>query len=216
MEIREKLKRFYSDWLGFKGKRKIKLENASHYIFGCRCLVKNKCGNIIIIEENVHLKNCVFEFRGNNNIITIKENAILTNVEFYLESDENEILIDSSTTMAGSHRGTVHLAAMEGKKIIIGADCMFADDISVRTSDSHSIIDNNGIRINMADDVVIGNHVWVGTGVLILKGTIVPDNCIVGAKTLISKKYVGTNSIIAGIPGRYVHKGEVNWSRKQL
>ena len=56
-------------------------------------------------------------------------------------------------------------------KVKIGEDCMFAYDIDIRTGDSHSIIDkNSGKRINYAQDISIGNHVWLASHCRILKG----------------------------------------------
>lgn len=38
-------------------------------------------------------------------------------------------------------------------------------------------------RLNLAAPVVIGDYVWVGVGALISKGTVIPDDCVVGAKS---------------------------------
>ena len=85
-------------------------------------------------------------------------------------------------------------------------------DIFVRTSDFHSITDEKGERVNQSQDIIIGNHVWIGQGAYLLKGTIIPDNCIVGARALVSKPFRDTQSIIAGIPAKVV-KENVHWSR---
>lgn len=87
-------------------------------------------------------------------------------VTFWLEEDDNNhIEIGANTTIESK----AQLAACEGTKILIGDDCMFSHDIYVRTTDSHSIIDACGQRINEAKSIIIGHHVWVGMQCLILK-----------------------------------------------
>ena len=57
---------------------------------------------------------------------------------------------------------------------------MVSKDVSIRTGDSHSIIDlKTKKRINFGKDVVIGNHVWLGLNTSILKGVRIGNNSIV-------------------------------------
>lgn len=84
---------------------------------------------------------------------------------------------------------------------------MFANDIHVRTGDSHTIIDSEGNRINTSKSISIGNHVWIGTKVTCF--------CVIGANTLISKKFERTNCVIAGNPASII-KSEINWKRERL
>ena len=108
------------------------------------------------------------------------------------------------------------LAACESKKITVGNDCMFSNKIQLRTSDSHSILDENAKRINLGGDIEIGNHVWIGNEVMVLKGTTIPDNCIVGARSIVTASLCAPpNSIIAGIPARVV-KTNINWKRERI
>jgi acetyltransferase-like isoleucine patch superfamily enzyme len=89
----------------------------------------------------------------------------------------------------------------------IGSDSIIAWDVFITDSDWHDV---QGSRKAMP--VCIGNHVWISHGVSILKGSIVPDGCIVGAKALIGNKFVDKNCLIAGIPAK-VCKRDIQWSR---
>lgn len=212
--IKQKLKELYSLLMGFKktGKIDVSFINRSCRVFNCEIKGTGK-ENIISFKKNSYLKQCTFEIRGDGNVIELSDDVVLINVEFYLEGNHNKIQIGTGTTMAGTHRGVVHLAALEGQKLVVGEDCMFADDISIRTSDSHPIFDKTGIRTNPAKSVIIGNHVWIGTGVLVLKGTKIPDQCIIGARSLVSKEFTEEKCIISGIPAK-VLKSEVEWKRE--
>ena len=96
----------------------------------------------------------------------------------------------------------MHIACIEGKKVHIGERCLFSDSITFRTGDSHSILDNSGKRINKAKDITIGDRVWIGQQVTVLKGTPVGANSIVGTGSLLTGKMYDSNSIIAGVPAK--------------
>ena len=51
--------------------------------------------------------------------------------------------------------------------------------------------------------VKIGNNVWLGAGVIVLKGVSIGDNAIVGAGSVVTKA-VPADTAIAGVPARLV------------
>lgn len=172
----------------------------------------NGIDNFIQIAEHCNINNCEFLFHGNNNSIIIGDRVKLDGVTFWIEDDNNIINIGRKCTF---EIGT-QLAACEGTKIIIGEDCMFSNNISIRTTDSHSILDNNNNRINESKDIRIGNHVWVGLQSLILKGSIVGDNSIIGARSVVSSSSPHlSNCIIAGHPVKII-RSDINWSRDRI
>ena len=169
-------------------------------------------GNCISIDAGASLCNCKFYFKGNNNDLHVKCGSHLENVIFWFEDDNNSIEIGESVTSEGG----LELAACESKSIKVGDDCMFSYGIHIRTTDSHSIIDYNGNRINFGADISIGNHVWVGAESMILKGSFIPDNCVVGAKSMVTSSLVSEDkSMIAGIPAK-VLKTNINWKRERI
>ena len=163
--------------------------------------------NTVVIEDFCQLKNCSIIISGNNNIIHIGKWSTLINAEMCIEDDGNEIILGEHTRILGK----THLAAIEGTKILVGKDSMFSSDVHFRTGDSHSILDINGKRINGSDDIVLGEHVWVGTKVTCLKGARVPDHSIIGACALVTGKFQTPNCVLAGVPAKIV-KENVNWS----
>jgi acetyltransferase-like isoleucine patch superfamily enzyme len=173
----------------------------------------NGNGNEIIIDENCRLTNMLIYIRGNCAKIRIGSNVSFNRgSEIWVEDDNCVLDIGSFSTFE-----KVHLAITENNsKLIIGKDCMFATDIDVRTGDSHSIIDKiSGKRLNFASSVIIGNHVWVGAAVSILKGVTICDNCIIGTRSVVTKSLGVPHSTYAGIPAKSV-KQNVNWNRERL
>lgn len=140
--------------------------------------------NKIVVADGCRLEGCEFFIKGNGVIIDIEQNVVIGKGSvLWVEDDNGSIKIGKNSTFE-----SVHLAVTEDNKSIqIGEDCMFSTDIDVRTGDSHSIIDiNTGNRINYARDVIIGNHVWCGAHSSILKGSIIPDDVIIGTRSVVT------------------------------
>lgn len=167
--------------------------------------------NKIFIGDLCRLSNCSIYIKGNNNVICLSERTSFVQTEFHIEDDNNEINIGVHTSVSGK----THFAAIEGTKIIIGEDCMLSSDIHFRTGDSHSIVDLSAKRINPSEDIIIGNHVWIGAKVTCLKGVFIPNNSIVGTGALLTRKFDGENSIYAGTPAKLI-KSNINWLRERI
>lgn len=91
-----------------------------------------------------------------------------------------------------------------GKDVLIGWDCTFID------GDGHDILNQNGEVLNGSRPICVGNHVWISSEVVCLKGVEVADNTVVGFRTSLTSKHTETNSIIAGNPARVV-KRNIDW-----
>ena len=167
--------------------------------------------NSIILCGNSRMNNCIINVYGDNNRILIGELSHIKDSEFWIKDDNNLIQVGSKTTMEKQ----CHLAAIEGTSIIIGDDCMFSSDITIRTGDSHSILNMNKIRINPSLDVKIGNHVWVGHRAVILKGVNLPSDSIIGTHSLVTKPFKDENTIIAGVPAKVVVENTL-WNRQRV
>lgn len=168
--------------------------------------------NTLEIGVKARLFNCHFTFIGNNCKIIIGGNhTIISNVHFWCQDDNSTIIIGDDFTMESGH-----IAATEGKSINIGNDCMFSNDIEIRNGDSHSIIRlNDNKRVNYAENVYIGNHVWLTAHVKVLKGSVLPSNSIIGNSSVVSDKLQVENAIYTGIPCKLLKTG-VNWDRNKL
>ena len=185
-----------------------------------------------VVNEGV-LINIKYDIIGNDNKIIVGKDAYVTDTTFYLRGDRHEIWIgadckyyggsiwleDSDCRVYIGEKTTVmdaHLCAQENKSIIrLGKDCMLSNNIIIRTSDSHSIIDNDTKhRINPAQNINIGDHVWIGAWARILKGTTIGNNSVIAIGSIVTSK-VESNCIAAGIPAKVV-KENIDWDREKL
>ena len=166
--------------------------------------------NRIIINNRSRLINSKINMIGSNHILEIGDNCIISNCTLNFEDENDVISIGNDTSIEGAK-----IATIEQSKIIIGEDCMLADKIEIRTGDSHSIIDvKSNKRINPSKDIKIGNHVWIGTSVTILKGNTIGENCTIGIGSIITKD-VPKDCIAVGIPAEVI-KENTNWKRERI
>ena len=91
-----------------------------------------------------------------------------------------------------------------GDDVLISVHVMFLD------TDYHPIFNLQGERINHDREIIIGNKVWIGCNVTILKGTLIGNNIIIGAGSLVSGKLLSDNSIYSGNPINLMKTG-ITW-----
>ena len=169
-------------------------------------------GNSVILGDGVKLKDVTISVFGNQNQLIIHSNNNISKVRFVMEDDDNKIEIGEHNYIGSD----CLLAALEGTTISIGSNCMIASPCEIRTSDSHSLLDSDGQRINYAKDIVLGGHVWIGMGCLILKGAYIPEDCVVAAKSVVcSMENVNKGSLLGGTPARIL-KENINWNHKRI
>jgi acetyltransferase-like isoleucine patch superfamily enzyme len=143
---------------------------------------------------------------GNENRVVIGNVGAYQLLDLICEDSGNEVLFGDGCEVAGH----TEFIAIEGTRIVVGNGCLFSGRISIRTGDSHSVVDLEGRRINCSEDVVFGERVWVGQGVTVLKGTRVAHSSILGASAVVTRKFDTPNCVIAGNPATVVRQG-IDW-----
>jgi acetyltransferase-like isoleucine patch superfamily enzyme len=142
-----------------------------------------------------------------NATLEIGDDCVIGGVIRLERGDGGVIRIGAGTTF-----NQVGLSMHEAGEINIGRDCMFSTDIHMDPSDMHPIFDRaTGERLNPAQDINIGDHVWLGTRVLVLKGARIGSGTIVGAGSIVSGTLPG-DVLAVGSPAKVVRENVV-WTR---
>ena len=104
-----------------------------------------------------------------------------------------------------------------GKNVFINAGCKFQDQGGIYIGDDvligHNVVmatlnhdENPKNRANLiAAPIKIGNKVWIGSNATILPGVTIGDGAIIAAGAIVTKD-VEENSIVAGVPAKFVRK----------
>ena len=198
------------NFLRIKGRSGNRLEAPCALLKGVRIHFSGKNNRVVIGDFSI-VKNVELYISGDNNVVEIGPWCHLNQAVFCTEDNGNQIRIGEKTRILGS----TELAAIEGTQITIGRDCLFSSGIHVRTGDSHSVLNLEGKRINPSADVSIGDHVWVGMKAMCLKGAAVADHSIVGAGTLVTKKFTQPHCALAGVPAKVVNEG-IDWDLSRI
>ena len=195
-------------------------------------------GNEIVILENgkrveKDISGLNITITGNNNYVEIELPSKFVSSAVVLEGDNNKFILKSTKhrvirhTTFGVEGGSqisvgsglsayrdINIVAKNGKNITIGDECMFAREIMIRNNDGHIILDRKtGEVINPPEDIVIGDNVWVGMRVMILKGAVIPKGSVVGAMSMVNKKFEEENILIAGTPAEKI-RSDIEWRRE--
>ena len=93
-------------------------------------------------------------------------------------------------------------------KITFGDDCLISWENLIMDTDWHQVLSSK--KKNNHAPINIGNHVWVGCRCTILKGVDIPDNSVVAAGSIVKKRFLNANSLIAGNDARQV-AAAIDW-----
>jgi acetyltransferase-like isoleucine patch superfamily enzyme len=171
-------------------------------VFICEPLFKAYCTSY---GRNLHTGVFLHWVQGKGDII-LGDNVILdgrSNIFFAARFCERP------TLRIGNNTGFGHECAFSiGKEIRIGSYCRFASNIAIFDSSGHPsdpVARKLGAPPNHEDvrPVIIGDNVWVGTGVIIYPGVNIGDNSIVSAGSVVMGN-VPANTVVAGNPARMI------------
>lgn len=168
--------------------------------------------NKISIPDGSKIKLSIY---GDNNIVKVGKHKYSDNL--YVRIGVPDCYCNNCTVIIGDDfncNGATMLLLEDNTNVNIGNDCMFSDQIMMWCSDTQTMTDLNGKIINIGKEIKIGNHVWIGFGATVLKNTRIPDNCVIGAGSLVAGKFDKPNCAIAGNPAKIV-KENINWDRRR-
>lgn len=125
-----------------------------------------------------------------NSIVYIGNTCNLREVDIRTQALGSCIFIGNGITTTGNNSWlTGSFPGSKFSSIIIGDDCLFSNDITIRGSDGHPIMTFDfKEQINAPrKNIVIEPYVWIGQGVKILKSIRVGSASIIGTSTVITK-----------------------------
>lgn len=206
----------------FKKKiKKINILKTIYFNFFNKHIIKNKSKVIIYNGGNIQLEegakiylnsnlavgtNSIF-FSKRETTIRLDYNAKMeVNGNFDVTYNGDIIVFKNATLILGKGYFNSNIKIRCHKKIEIGNDVAISHDVTIMDSDAHEGL---WAGYEKTKPIKIGNHVWIGTRVTILKGVTVGDNAIIAAGAVVTHD-VPANSIVAGVPAKVINSN-VNW-----
>lgn len=188
---------------------------------------KGTQGNQIVTDSSI-LKKSGIRFSGLDNTIRLQK-ADLYNTTVFLRGKGHALIIDENVKIYNTHikiignNNTVHIGAGtscgggqiicggDGISITIGKDCVFAEGMDIWSTDTHSIT-QDGQVVNIPKSIRIGDHVWAGKNVAILKGVTIGDGAVIGMRSIVTRD-LGEKTLNLGSPARTIREN-IDWSLK--
>jgi acetyltransferase-like isoleucine patch superfamily enzyme len=191
----------------------------------CLSIIKNVSNNHIKIFDT-HISRSKIETIGLDNGVEILNSKVI-NADINIKGNGNKLLITDSNIyrMNIVLFGENCIISIEGHTIIngirivnvgkgndikIGKNCLFSDHIEIYGSDTHSIYDNKGNCVNPERGIAIGDNVWIGAHVKILKGVTIGEGAVVGMDSMVTKD-IAPHTLVAGNPIKVI-KENINWT----
>ncbi|KOO50423.1 acyltransferase [Priestia koreensis] len=159
-------------------------------------VIFNKKGAQLIIGDNVTINSSFL-----SNLVGLYQRTIIVT-----RTAEAEISIGDNVGISGA---TIYAR----KGIKIGNNTLIGGNTKIMDNDFHPI--NPETRMNTPNDhmkvspIEIGTNVFIGCNCLILKGTKIGDNSVVGAGSVVSGE-IPDNCIVAGNPVKIIRYLEKN------
>ncbi len=161
-----------------------------------------------IAVDGCHLFNSNILIRGTGHHIKIDAGVQLFNIRIKVIGHNNTIHIGKGTRFGGGN--IIH--GGESLEITIGANCYFAEGVDIWSTDTHSIYDSESKvdAVNKPQSIIIGNHVWTGKDVAILKGAHIGDDSVIGMRSLVTND-IPARTLNVGSPSKVIRAG-VFWN----
>ena len=111
---------------------------------------------------------------------------------------------DATIVIGEANAFSNNVSIVANKQIIIGDRCAVGDCVTIYDCDFHEI--NPVTRYHsegLTKPVIIGNNVWLGSRVMVLKGVSIGDNSVVAAGSIVTKP-IPNDCISAGNPAKVI------------
>ena len=160
------------------------------------------------IGRRVTLLGLAIVSKHNNSRILIGDNCqlISNSIDTALGCNHKLVLrtlSSNSSIIIGNNTGISCGSICAAGSIVIGSDCLIGANVTIIDNDFHPISPQLRLKnrdlINNIADIDIGNNVFIGTNVLILKGVTIGNNSVIAAGSVVVKP-IPSDVVAAGSP----------------
>jgi len=174
--------------------------------------------NIIVLSGNINSSSIRIDINGNNNTIIMEKIFSINKLHIvcgsHVKAHKTNLKIGRNFSVGQNGKFLLYTS---GNVLTIGKNCMFSSSITIRCGECpHLVFDlESGEYLDESKGVFIGDHVWVGENAYFTKAASVGDECIVGACSVVTRRFAAKNVAIAGNPAKVVREG-IHWIRNPV
>lgn len=157
------------------------------------------CGNNISIKK-LSRSHIIPHLLANGGKIVIGENLMVNNPVNLETEGDGQIEIGSNVFI------NYHCIVVSKSKIVIGNNVKIGPNVMIYDHDHDFRNHDSGPAENyLQDDISIEDNCWIGAGAIILRGTHLGKNCVIGAGTICQGIYED-NTLIIGVRENNIQK----------
>ena len=160
--------------------------------------------NTIRLQKTDMYNTTVF-LRGRGHQLIVDENVKIYNTHIKIIGNNNIVHIGAGTSCGG---GEI-ICGGNGISITVGKNCVFAEGVDIWSTDTHSVT-QDGQLVNVPKSITIGDHVWTGKDVAILKGVTIGDGAVIGMRSIVTHD-LGERTLSLGSPAKTIREN-IDWS----
>ncbi len=123
---------------------------------------------------------------------------IVVNGHFKIHEGASIGINDNASLFLGRGYANNRFSLSCFENITIGNDVVISSGVTIRDSDNHVIKEVGFVKTK---PIVIGDHVWIGMNVTILKGVKIGNGAIIAAGAVVNKD-VKNNTLVGGVPAK--------------
>lgn len=120
-------------------------------------------------------------------------------IEYGLHMDYGDSITIGARSYINAGCTIVDAPSSAQQNIAIGSDCLIGPNVQLLAVTHDMQGSERLMKHNYAQNITIGNNVWLGGGVIVLGGVTIADNCVIGAGSVVTKN-TDSNSFYAGNP----------------
>ena len=174
--------------------------------------------NTVTIDSSLNIINSQIHISANNSHVFIQKSKLNSPLIFFIEiksGDNQSVTIGEDFSCAEKLEIWCH---EKNSSLKIGNNVMCSKNVSIMTSDCHSIFSQDEIKpynFRKSNKMIIEDNVWLGKNSMILKNAFIPMGTIVSAGAVLSKPIEDVNCIVAGNPAVII-KRNIKWQRTPI
>lgn len=140
-------------------------------------------------------------------MLEMQENSkINVNGTFLIYSGAHVIVTKGSILNLGSGYINRNVKIKCFTRIDIGENVAISENVTIWDSSVHEVIRED---YQKTEPVSIGNHVWIGTNSVILKGVTIGDGAVIAAGSVVNKS-IPPKCLAGGVPAKIIKDG-IEW-----